>query len=352
MHYKLFLIFLINFIRTEEIFQDNDEITSIVELPNEQIAFGSFQIIEICNLKNESEIKLLDNSHENFVISMIILNNNYLISLSSDLMIVWQINNRFEKLFETNILGVNSIAAFSNDSFLCNMRLMSTDFIYLYNITEKKMKKCFKIMNVPSDSRVESIVLMENNQMIAIAVGNEIQFWNSQFKFMNRIIAHNYSLILSLEDFKDNSKLASIVDYYRIIVWNYKDGKLNKIIKVNTMIHKLVALNKDLLAGACDDALIRIWDSNTGAVIKVLEQHIDAVKSLVLLKNGSLISGSHYGAYEIWNIDEIKKNFNLEKIVNIKKEYALQFISEISIVYLDKGVKRTKITITNREGNF
>ena len=70
--------------------------------------------------------------------------------------------------------------------------------------------------------------------MIAIAVGNEIQFWNSQFNFMSRIIAHNYSLILSLEDFKDNLKLASVVDYYKIIIWNYKDGTLNKLIKVNS----------------------------------------------------------------------------------------------------------------------
>ena len=50
------------------------------------------------------------------------------------------------------------------------------------------------------------------------------------------------------------------------------------------------------------DKTIKIWDTDTGSLIKTLTGHTDRVFSLAVLPNGFLASGSHDNTIKIWNI--------------------------------------------------
>ena len=60
-------------------------------------------------------------------------------------------------------------------------------------------------------------------------------------------------------------------------------------------------LNGNLASGSMDQT-IKIWNKDTGSLMKTLKSHTHEVRSLVVLQNGYLASGDASGNIKIWNV--------------------------------------------------
>ena len=81
--------------------------------------------------------------------------------------------------------------------------------------------------------------------------------------------------------------------YFTVNLFKILTGNLHSI-------RSLVVLPNGLLVSGSNDGLIKIWDTNTGNEIKTLIGHEDYVLSLFILKNNDLVSSSRDGTIKMW----------------------------------------------------
>ncbi len=76
-------------------------------------------------------------------------------------------------------------------------------------------------------------------------------------------------------------------------------------------IYSLAVLPNGDLASGSFDSIIKVWDSNTGILRKILSDHTSTVWPLAKLQNGDLTSGSGDRTIKIWDIDSltVKRSF-------------------------------------------
>ena len=53
------------------------------------------------------------------------------------------------------------------------------------------------------------------------------------------------------------------------------------------------------MSGLADNT-IKIWNPTTGALIQTLSGHLNEIRSLTVLQNGNLVSGSYDYSIKIW----------------------------------------------------
>lgn len=76
-------------------------------------------------------------------------------------------------------------------------------------------------------------------------------------------------------------------------------------------VNSIIQLKNGDIASCGDDTSIRIWDSSTGKIIKVLEEHFSRITCLVQLDDERLASGSFDTSIRLWNISESKCTLQL-----------------------------------------
>jgi len=68
-------------------------------------------------------------------------------------------------------------------------------------------------------------------------------------------------------------------------------------------VRSLAILPDGTLASGSSDKTIRIWDTITGKTLKLLTGHTYEVRSLAVLLDGTLASCSYDGTIRIWDIN-------------------------------------------------
>lgn len=266
--------------------------------------------------KIDKNFKTILDEEDSWFCSLTILNNGDLTSVRENSVIIWHLydnNNNFKNnTIYKNKYTISATASYNKDSFLIGIRENHINYIYLYN-SNKTNKYCFEIIENRLNEHIDSIVLIDNK--IAIAIGNEIQLWSNEFKFITKLIENN-SRTRSLVVLKDNLRLAWI-QHTNIYILQIKYIKLEKnnilIIKEKETVKKLLVLNNGILVSASYDFNIRMYNlkSEGNELIRVLKGHLNRVQSLALLANGDFMSGSEDGELILWNT-----NFYLEEIPN------------------------------------
>ena len=338
MHFHFFILIFIQIIsnlNTNQLFNISEAKRSLVLLRNGQLASGSFKKIHIWNITDWTLNRTL-NSNFDFISSLFLLKNGYLISFSvrSGDIALWSTLDYQMSYIKRNFYKFRSIIAYGDDSFLV---IDVANYIYLYNTNGEQIKQKFRTKSTLK--LIECMCIMKNKMIIAIAKGNQIELRNGNLKSMwfgsyIRSLEGHFGIIKSLAAFNDGIKLASgVADDLKIIIWNTETGKLLVTIKEINLFHTLLVLNDNSIVTGCQDSNIRIRNPNNGSLIKFLNGHKKAVRSLALLTNEKLASGSDDGKIIIWKIDS-SFHFTIKNLAT--KNYSLNIFSFLIIILFYK----------------
>ncbi|MGA9383178.1 MAG: hypothetical protein WBV73_30820 [Phormidium sp.] len=108
----------------------------------------------------------------------------------------------------------------------------------------------------------------------------------------------------------DTPKIASGSFDHGIKVWNYQTGELVRVISENAGVVYALAFSHDhnLLAQGGDEQNIKLWEIETGALVEICKEHSGSVRAIAISSNGqTLASGSYDGTIKLWDLETAKE---------------------------------------------
>jgi WD40 repeat protein len=104
----------------------------------------------------------------------------------------------------------------------------------------------------------------------------------------------------------DAQKIASASFDQSIKVWNYQTGELIRVITENSGVVYTLAFSgyHNLLAQGGSEHNIKLWDLETGALVEICKEHSGSVRAIAITNDGkTLASGSYDGTIKLWNLE-------------------------------------------------
>ena len=209
-----------------------------------------------------------------------------LMSAGGDRICVWDAHTAKLK----KVLAVSAISVvFSPDgsSFVSG----SSDGIRIWETHTTELLK-----TIPQNTgSVNSVVFSPNGNTIVTGRGNDIDFWDvNTNKHLKTLTGHTDS-VSSVVFSPDGKTIASGSNDKNIRLWDVKTSE-----HINTLIgHKgwvsdvTYSPNGKIIASGSNDKTIRFWDVNTGELLKTLTGHIENVNTIAFSPDGNTIaSGS------------------------------------------------------------
>lgn len=168
---------------------------------------------------------------------------------------------------------------------------------------------------------VVSVAISPDGQMVAGGSVEDkvIRIWNLRSgKLLHSLSGHSYP-IWSIAFCSDSQTLVSSSTDKTVKIWDVNKGQLLRTLSGNLNIIRSVAVspygstiasgnysNKDLMGGESstqDDATIKLWNRNSGELLRTLKGHSGTVSALAIDPFGHILaSGSYDGTIKIWNL--------------------------------------------------
>ncbi|MFB2934605.1 trypsin-like peptidase domain-containing protein [Aerosakkonemataceae cyanobacterium BLCC-F154] len=168
---------------------------------------------------------------------------------------------------------------------------------------------------------IVSVAISPDGQTIASGSVEDrvIRIWNLHSgKLLHSLTGHSYP-IWSIAFTPDSQTLVSSSVDRTIKIWDVSKGQLLRTLTGHLNIIKSVAVspygaiiasgtysNKDVTGGVNsteDDSTIKIWNRNTGELLRTLKGHSGTISSLAIDPFGHILaSGSYDGTIKIWSL--------------------------------------------------
>ena len=162
---------------------------------------------------------------------------------------------------------------------------------------------------------VYSLSVLPNGFLASSDTHNNISIWDTATGSLIKTITSHSELVQSLSILFTNQYLLEAKCLENLKIWSPNGLHLATIDEKNAkcQISAICAVSNDFIAsGDLNDNKIKIWNSNTGDLVRILTGHLNSVTSLYVLPNGFLISGSTDSLINIWdpNSGELIKTLN------------------------------------------
>ncbi|XWK90608.1 MAG: hypothetical protein U7127_11315 [Phormidium sp.] len=108
----------------------------------------------------------------------------------------------------------------------------------------------------------------------------------------------------------DMSKIISGSFDRTLKVWNYQTGELVRVISENAGAVYALAFSHDhsLLAQGGSEQNIKLWEVETGALVEICKEHSGSVRAIAINYNGEILaSGSYDGTIKLWELETAKE---------------------------------------------
>ena len=275
------------------------DVNSVVFSPDgNTIASGSGNgIIRLWNAHTGEYIKYLEGHTESVNSVVFSPNGNTLISAGEDGVCLWDVNTG-EYIEEVQVPAVS--AAFSPDGNTCaiasetgiSVRNAHT-FQYLKSLTRNiGSEDKFRGKDIGS---IGSVAFSPNGNTIVSCGGNNIHLWDSGTnQFLETLIGHTES-VNSVVFSPDGETIVSVSDDGTIRLWNVNTRKPLKTLMAHADSANSVVFSSDgaTIASAGNDRTIRLWNANTGELLRTLTGHVENVNTVAFSPDGKTIaSGS------------------------------------------------------------
>jgi WD40 repeat protein len=264
--------------------------------------------------------KIILNKHDGAVTSLMLLNENYLLSASDDETIgVLELSNyACVRGMVDHKDCITSIINLPNNCFVSCSR---NGIIKFWNFD--KTFNCYKTI-IQEDYYLDNLLLLSNGN-IAFHAECYNEFYiiilnaKNDYECKNMMLPAHSGLIFSLVNVRDNLIASASYDK-TITIWDIEQCvSLVTLVGHKKAVFTLLTMNEfNILLSGSEDNSIKVWnifdDCNC---IKTFNAHNSEVTSLLALPGGYFASGSLMGDIKIWNI-------NTYKCVNILQAHKSQ----------------------------
>ena len=282
--------------------QANSKTTAMyLKVFNNKLASGSDdKTIKIWNVHTGECIRTLI-GHSHYVLSLHLIFSNYLASGSFDNSIkIWNIESgeclntltgHTKAVYALQLLPDSSLASGSDDQT-----------IKIWNVNSGR---CIRTLSGHT-SFVYALQLLPNNTLASASDDKTIRIWNHNSGECIRTLTGHSSGVFSLQSIGYN-KLASGSWDSKIKIWNVTSGECVRTIHVYSLkfgpVYSLQLLaNKTLASGSWGKRSLKLWNTKTGECIRTIDAQFYAIRSLALLADNKLASGSNCKLIKIWNV--------------------------------------------------
>jgi WD40 repeat protein len=137
------------------------------------------------------------------------------------------------------------------------------------------------------------------------SLAHNVKSWRREDGQLQRVITDIGAVVRSMDVSPGNGLLATGLLDGTIKIWDNETGKLVRSLKGHTDYVSAVAFSPDnrflVSSGAGRDRTIRVWDVTTGEVLRTLGGHQDWVLSVAVSSNGRyIVSGSADKTIKLW----------------------------------------------------
>lgn len=182
---------------------------------------------------------------------------------------------------------------------------------------------------------IKAIYISMDNRIIVLTFDNEIKIWNPK--------TGNVDLIILIRSHRNCDPIVTTQNHIIFPNWNsimvhdIHTGELKfDLIGDKHRITDIKILSSELILTASRGYLLRLWNINTGKCEKILEGHKDAIRCLLILQDGRIVSGSNDNSIIIW------------------KDYQIQFVlkNDSPIILLNTLIDNRLISVTMNNENM
>lgn len=217
---------------------------------------------------------------------------------------------------------VHSLAILSRDLIASGSKDSS---IHIWNITDGSL---IKTLNGHTD-QISCLVVLENGYLVSSSKDKSIKVWNIHTGEIVRTIQVE-NPVKSMAVLK-HANLA-VASFNLIKIYDTDSGFLIKTIEDHSKpVNCLVVLSNKALVSGSTDRTIKLWDLYSFELIQTLEGHTSSVSSLSEMPNGKLASSSWDGTIKIW---DVTNGGSLEKTLKDEQVYVTRSLTMLKDNYL------------------
>ncbi len=225
-------------------------------------------------------------------------NGNTLISTGEDGVCLWDVNTG-EYIDEFQIPAVSAAfspdgktCAIANETGISLWNAHTFQFLERLTETAGSEDNNFRGKDISS---IQSVAFSPDGKTIVSCGGNNIHLWDSDTnQLLETLIGHTESVnsvILS----PDGETIASASDDGTIRLWNVNTREPLKTLMAHADSANSVVFSSDgeTIASSSNDRTIRLWNANTGELLRTLTGHVENVNTIAFSPDGNTIaSGS------------------------------------------------------------
>ena len=276
------------------------DVNSVVFSPDgNMIASGSGNgTIRLWNAHTGEFIKYLV-GHTKSVNSVVFSpNGNRLISTGTDGVCLWDVNTG-EYIKEVQIPAVSAAfspdgrtCAIASETGISVRNAHTLQFLEGLRENRGSEDNNFRGKDIGS---IGSVAFSPDRNTIVSCGGNNIHLWDAHTNQLLKTLIGHTDAVNSVAFSPDGETIASASNDRTIRLWNVSTRKRLKTLMGHTDSVNSVAFSSDgeTIASASNDRTIRLWNANTGEPLKTLTGHIENANTVTFSPDGNTIaSGS------------------------------------------------------------
>lgn len=270
------------------------EVSCLTYINNDLIVSSAHNYIKIWNLESGICLKTI---HHNTIIScLLIVDNLILIGSQNKNIRIWNfITEKDEGVLKGHTLGITCLKSLEDGRIVSGSK---DNNLKVWNLTTKECEVTFS----DHQMAIKSILVLTNNRIASMSFHYDLKVWNSNTgelisQLMNPI-SYLYSYFSYFEHGRHHKMLLGLSGYNLLLtdadeIYVTLKGHRG-IITCNEVL-----LDNRIITGSHDKTL-RIWNPDNGDCDIILTDHKYAVKRILVLPNGNIISSDTFGKIILW----------------------------------------------------